>query len=277
MDQQDGRLLAANLTPMDPPWSLRIVAVLMCAGILWRTFAASRGRQFFIRRIPGIDAIEESVGRATEIGRPIIFSTGIGALDNMQTLAGLRVLSWVARKCVQMLVRIIVPIAEPVVISAAGDILREAYRQEGREDSFDPNDVVFFGRDENAYATGVIGLLTRGEAAGAFYFGGFGFESLLMSETGNRVGAIQIAATADFFQIPFFLCACDYTLVGEELYAASAYLTRDPVEVGAVSGQDHCKALLLVIIFAGVAAATWQAVTGAAPSFMNPIEGLLGR
>lgn len=240
-------------------------------------FAARRGRAFYIRRIPGIDALEESVGRATEIGRPVVFVPGIGGLDNMQTIAGLSVLSWVARRCVQMMVRIFVPIAEPVVISVAGDMLREAFRQEGNDEAFNAKDIVFFGRDENAFAAGVIGLITRERAAAAYYFGGFGFESLLIAENGNRAGAIQVAATADFFQIPFFLCACDYTLIGEELYAAGAYLSRDPIQVGALSGQDFCKALLMFVILAGCIAALAMTLMNLNADVLNPIEGILRR
>lgn len=255
---------------MDIPWAIRILAFVMCAFILGAMVRARRGRQFFLRRIPGIDAIEESVGRATEMGRPVIFSPGTGNLDNMQTLAGLAVLGWVARRCVQMGVRVVVPLMEPVVVSAAGDILREAFREADREDEFDPNDVRFISKDQNAFAAGVIGILTREEAAAGFYFGAYGFESLLISETGRRVGAIQVAATADYFQIPFFICACDYTLIGEELYAAGAYLSRDPVQVGTLVGQDAAKLVLLFLILLGATAAV---VAGG----LNPVEGLLGK
>jgi hypothetical protein len=262
---------------MDPPWAIRILAAAMCILIVARMLLARRGKDYFIRRIPGIDAIEETVGRATETGRPVLFSPGMGAFDNMQTIAGLAVMAWVARRCVQMSVRMLVAIAEPVVISAADNILFDAFRQEGRESEYRPSDVFFFGRDENAYAAGVIGLLTREKVAAAYYFGGYGFETLLMAETGNRVGAIQVAATADFFQIPFFLCACDYTLIGEELYAASAYLSRDPIQVGGVSGQDFAKAILLAIIIAGSLAALWLALSGKGGAVLNPVEGILGR
>ncbi|MCH8273373.1 MAG: hypothetical protein IH851_01095 [Armatimonadetes bacterium] len=256
---------------MDVPWAIRLIALAMCAVILQRMFGARRGKTYFIRRIPGIDAIEESVGRATEMGRPVLFSPGTAGLDNMQTLAGLAVLGWIARRCVRMMVRIIVPIFEPVVLPAAADIVRDAYRAEGREEEFDPDDVRFLSKDQNAYAAGVIGILIREKVAAGFYFGPFGFESLLIAETGRRVGAIQVAATADFFQIPFFICACDYTLIGEELYAASAYLTREPVQVGTLAGQDLAKLILILLLVLGaIGAALW-------PGALNPLEGLLGR
>jgi hypothetical protein len=256
---------------MDPSWSIRIIALAMCVAILYRMAAARRGKQYFIRRIAGIDAIEEAVGRATEMGKPIVFSPGSAGLDNMQTLAGLAVLSWVAKRCVQMSVRVLVPLRIATVVSIAGDILREAFREADSEDSFEPNDVRFLSEDQNAYAAGTIGMISREGVASAFYFGSYGFESLLIAENGRRLGVVQIAATADYFQIPFFICACDYTLIGEELYAASAYLSRDPVQVGTVAGQDIAKmVILLLIVFGSFTAIFTQGE-------LNPVAGILGR
>ncbi len=55
-----------------------------------------------------------------------------------------------------------------------------------------------------------------------FIKGYFYAESLLMAETSYNVGAINIAGTTAVTQLPFFIVSCDYTLIGEELYAASA-------------------------------------------------------
>ena len=52
--------------------------------------------------------------------------------------------------------------------------------------------------------------------------------------------------------MPFFVVACDYTLIGEELYAASAYLTREPVLLGSIRGQDIAKGILILIAIIGV-------------------------
>jgi hypothetical protein len=81
-------------------------------------------------------------------------------------------------------------------------------------------------------------------------------ESLLLAETGASTGAIQIAGTDSVSQLPFFITACDYTLIGEELYAASAYLSREPLLLGSLKGQDVGKALITLLIIIGVVAAT---------------------
>ena len=75
-------------------------------------------------------------------------------------------------------------------------------------------------------------------------------------ETGASTGAIQIAGTDSDHQLPFFVTTCDYTLIGEELYAASAYLSREPVQVGTLLGQDVGKLAVLSLIALGSIAAT---------------------
>ena len=61
-----------------------------------------------------------------------------------------------------------------------------------------------------------------------------------------------VAGTAEVDQLPFFVVACDYTLIGEELYAAGASLSGDPVQVGSIRGQDIAKAVFFVYIAVGV-------------------------
>ena len=93
--------------------------------------------------------------------------------------------------------------------------------------------------------------------------GAYFAESLLLTETGASTGAIQIAGTDSDHQLPFFVTTCDYTLIGEELYAASAYLSKEPVQIGTLLGQDIGKAVVLSAIGIGIVLATVGTVTGA--------------
>jgi len=86
--------------------------------------------------------------------------------------------------------------------------------------------------------------------------GSYFAESLLLTETGASTGAIQIAGTDSDHQLPFFVTTCDYTLIGEELYAASAYLSREPVLVGTLRGQDIGKAVIMSVLILGTFLAT---------------------
>ena len=76
----------------------------------------------------------------------------------------------------------------------------------------------------------------------------FLLKSLLFAETGNSIGAIQIAGTGSQTQIPFFVTACDYTLMGEEFFAASAYLSKQPELIAGITAQDIIKIILVGFI-----------------------------
>lgn len=232
-----------------------IVVVVVTALILHSILSALRGKELFIRRIPGIDAIEEAVGRATEMGRPMLFSVGLGGVD-IETFQALAIASYVARLAANYRNRVILPVVDTVVYTIAEEVLREAYAEAGNPDAFRSEDVRFLSGSQFAYASGVVGIMNRERVAANFFFGPFFAESLILAETGQSLGAIQIAGTASILQVPFFIAACDYTIIGEEFYATSAYLSRDPIHLGSVVGQDYSKIALAAFTIAGVAMAT---------------------
>jgi hypothetical protein len=136
-------------------------------------------------------------------------------------------------------------------MSVAQEIVKQAYLEKGRPDAFRPDRINYLTDDQFGYVAGVSGIMMRDKPAACFYLGTFYAESLILAETGNSVGAIQIAGTAEPSQIPFFVAACDYTLIGEELFAASAYLSRNPKEVGSLKGQDVSKIIIISFIIIG--------------------------
>jgi len=248
-------------------WAIRVLFLFFALAVLGRIWQAKRGKNLYIRRIPGVDALEEAVGRATEMGRPVMFVPGIGAFDNMATPAGLQVMKYVAQKTATYSVRLIIPVFAPVVYPVAKDMYREACMEVDRPDVFDSDDVRYYSDNQSAFAAAAAGAMMREQVAGAFYFGSFGYESLILAETGQKVGAIQVAATNDVFQIPFFLCACDYTLIGEELFAASAYLGREPTQLGSISGQDIAKVAVVALILLGSVTAFISTLRGQPTDF----------
>jgi hypothetical protein len=136
-------------------------------------------------------------------------------------------------------------------------IVKQAYLEAGKADSFVPDNVRFIAEDQFAYASGVTGIMNRERPAANLLLGAFWAESLIFAEVGNSIGSIQIAGTANTAQIPFFVAACDYCLVGEELYAASAYLSRDPVLLGNLIAEDGGKMVMLALIILGSVMATF--------------------
>jgi hypothetical protein len=231
--------------------NLLILTAIVSAAILIFTFLAGRGREFYIRKIAAITAVEEAVGRATEMGKTVLFVPGNQDMDNVQTVAGLTILSSVARKTAEYETSLTVPTSRSLVMATGREVVKQSYQAAGRPDLF-REDMVYYVTDEQfGYVAALDGFMLREKPAACFYLGAFFAESLVLAETGNSIGAIQVAGTAQPTQLPFFVAACDYTLIGEELFAASAYLSRDLRMLGSLRGQDVGKALAMISIVVG--------------------------
>jgi len=216
--------------------------ILIC---LWR---ARRGHIPFIRRIAGIDAIEEAVGRSTEMGRPIVFGMGWTDIRMIQTHVCLSILRHVAHLAATMKTPLIVLVRVANVYPVAEQVVREAYTAAGAPDLFNAEEQVkFLSEQSEVYAMGVARTIEETNAGCALLFGVFDFTSLLMAEPGARMGVLQIAGDPQLWQIPFFVCTCDHTVIGEEYFAAGAYVSPDPTMRGTLLSQDIIK-----LIFAGL-------------------------
>lgn len=233
--------------------NILIAMVIFFALVIYFIEHAKVGRHLFVRRIAGLDAVEEAVGRATEMGKPIVYVPGLGSVADIATIASLNILGEVAKKTAQYDSALLVPNRDPIVYTVAREVVKEAYTRAGRPDTFKADNIFYITSEQFAYAAAVDGLMVREKPATNFFLGTFWAESLILAETGATTGAIQIAGTDSVFQLPFFITACDYTLIGEELYAASAYLSREPLLVGSLKGQDFGKILILLVIVFGSA------------------------
>ena len=220
--------------------------------ILFMIQRAKKGGKLYIRKIAGLDAVDEAVGRATEMGKKVFYVPGINDMDNVQTIAGMIILGYVAEMTATYDTYLEVPVCRSIVLVTAKEVVKEAYTKAGRPDSYHPDQVYYLTDDQFGYAAGIDGKVVREKPATIFYMGAFFAESLILAETGNAAGAIQIAGTAQPSQLPFFVAACDYTLIGEELFAASAYLSKEPKLLGSLKGQDYAKAVILISIILGM-------------------------
>lgn len=245
--------------------NLFVIGLLIAGSVIYFIAHAKRGKKLFIRRIAGLEAVDEAIGRATEMGRPILFIPGINDMDDVQTIAGITLLGRVARVVADYDIKINMPVARSIVMTVARETIKEAYISAGRPDEYNDDMVRYITDEQFGYVAAVDGIMVREKPATCFYLGAFFAESLILAETGNSIGAIQIAGTAMPAQLPFFVAACDYTLIGEELFAASAYLSNEPKQLGSLKGQDVGKVIGMAAISLGVISATISQAWGSAP------------
>jgi hypothetical protein len=242
-------------------WFL-VTLVLFCSAVVAFIVMARRGVKLKVRKIAGLEAVDEAVGRATEMGRPCLFVPGIQDMNDIQTIAGITILSRVSKTAAEYDAKIEVPTCRSLVMTAARETAQAAYLTAGRPEAYHDDSIYYVTDEQFGYVAHVGGLMQRERPAACFYLGHFFAESLILAEMGNGIGAIQIAGTAEPSQLPFFVAACDYTLIGEEFFAASAYLSGEPGQIGSLKGQDVGKLIVAVGIIVGVTAATIVSLTG---------------
>jgi len=229
-------------------WNVLIGVLLFTAFLVVNIFRARAKGSLYVRPIAGLKALDEAIGRATEMGRPVLYVPGLSDMSEVGTFAAITICARLAHRVAEMGCDIDVPCYDPVVMTVLDGAVREAYSKAGKPDAFRPGCVHYVSAQQMAYVAAVNGFMLRELPAANIYMGSFYAESLLLAETGARTGAIQIAGTDKVTQLPFFVCACDYTLLGEELFAASAYLGREPIQLATVIAQDWAKALAAAAI-----------------------------
>ncbi len=244
----------------DPCHNTVLAVVLLYSTIVLLTIYFAQRRDMYIRPIAGLQAVNEAIGRATEMGQPILYVTGLSGVSDIATIAAMLILGHLAKRTAAYETPIIVPCNDPIVMAVEREIVRDAYIEAGKPQNYAPENIYYITDSQFGYVAAVDGIMLREKPAANFYMGYFYAESLILAETGSASGAIQIAGTDADTQLPFFITACDYTLMGEELYAASAYLSRNPLLLAQLKGQDLGKVAIIALLVAGAAAATIAAL-----------------
>jgi hypothetical protein len=202
------------------------------------------------RTIPALIAIEESVGRAAEMGRPVWYDSAYAVITGPladQTYAGLSVLSYVAKLTARHNVPLFSTTGQVPTIALMQETIREAYIVEGHSEQFSIDMVNYM--PVNA---AILGKVLRERPAAAILVGAYMSDSITKAETANRIGAMVISGTATTHNIPFLFMCSDYTLIGEEIYAAGAILSQETDKIGSLIGEDAGKYIALVLIALGV-------------------------
>lgn len=243
-------------------WMLYGTVTVALVFVLFNIARAKKSSAVTIRRIAGLDQIDEAVGRATETARPVLMSPGLGTLDGIAVQA-LTIFASIARSAARFGTPIRLLNFDAAVFGVAQEMIRDVYLSEGVPEQFDPDSVRFVSDRQFAYASAVAGVIHREQVAATFMMGEFFAESLIMAENANMVGAIQVAATTQVTQTPFFVAACDYVLLGDEFYAASAYLGRQPVLLGSLVGVDWAKMMFMLFL---IVAVVWHSIQAHGPA-----------
>jgi hypothetical protein len=212
-----------------------------------------------LRSIPAFDALRGVTARAIETGRTLHVSLGLGGITSDVTadsLAGLSVLEYVAGQSAAAGVPPIVTLADPTLLPLAQDVIRRPYGADREGGAQAARHVRWVALEPAAYAAGVMGVLGGESVDANVMIGTFGDEYLLMGEAASRREIAHIGGASDPNVLPFVFATADETLIGEDMYAASAYLSGKPWHVGSLLAQDFMRWVIVAVIVVLVAVET---------------------
>lgn len=255
---------------------LILLLALLVATLLFALFFAVRartGRVPSVRPLPGIDRLRTKFSEVAESGQPIHVATGAGQLGapgtTAETIASLMIAQRIAEETTQRGGNVAATTGEIVGHTALRGAFRRAYRQAGFISDYQPSSVQFAAQNEpTAYAAGVAARYKAEPAAASMVAGNYGAEALLITGEGAAQKIPQIAATTSLAALPVLALSADATLVGEDLFAAEAYLSDQAAPKARLRAHDALRWLIVLALIGGI---VWQILAMFLPGQVPPL------
>jgi hypothetical protein len=235
-------------------WDIVYLALLWI-GTTYYIRLAQQGKWRKIRTIPAVQAIEEMVGRGTEMGRPVHFCPGdsttlVGSKAPM-ILAGLAICKHVAELAAKYDAEMFATVASkdgPYLLVMIEDIMRQAYLEAGKPEKFRPGETVRFVSDQqHGLTSAMAGIYQREQVAATVLVGGWAGATVNMIGSAHAAGAMVLYGTCRQAQLMWAIALADYVLITEEIFAAAAQLSEEPIQLGSIAAQDIAKWVAVAI------------------------------
>lgn len=214
-----------------------------------------------LRRIGAYESLKQLLARASETGQPVHISVGtagVGGARTAETTAGLSTLEYLADRAAVTGAPPIVTVTEPTALPAVLDQLRRAYERQGYPEEFDPQQARLLAPPVNnsavPYAAGVMELLGSEEVLASVMVGSFGDEYLLMTEPGAQRKLLQVGGSSNLEVLPLVQLTMSHPVIGEEIYAAGAYLNQRARQISSLLAQDLFRVGIVLVVLLVIAA-----------------------
>jgi hypothetical protein len=228
---------------------LGFAAILLLALTLWR-----RRSPAILRPIDAYERLNRAVGLAVESGTRLHISLGRGNLLTARggsALAGLAMLRRLAERTSASDRPPVVTSGDASLAILSQDTLHSGYRAAGAEQQYRFSTGRLTGLTPFSYAAGTMPVEHDENVSANVVIGDLGAESALIAEASDRENSSLIAASDDLSAQAIFYASAQEPLIGEELFAAGAYVGAGAAHEASLQVQDIFRWLIIIAILAG--------------------------
>lgn len=230
-----------------------IGALLLLVLTLWK-----RKSPKHLRDIPALKNFYRAMGLSVEDGTRIHVAVGYGDLlttRNGSALAALGMLRHLSEYTSASDRPPVTSAGDAALSLLTQDTLHAGYIAAGAEESFVPTTGRLTGLSPFGFAAGAMPILRDEKVSANILMGHFGPEAALLAEAAERENVITIGASDSLAAQSILFAMGQDALIGEELFAAGAYLGAGASHTASVTVQDILRwTIIIVIIPLGVIA-----------------------
>jgi hypothetical protein len=231
---------------------LTVVAFLLGVVTQWKRRSPAK-----LRDIPALTRLQRMLGVSVEDGTRLHVSLGSGNLLDARggsALAGLAMLRHIAERTSVSDAPPVVSAGDPVVGLLSQDSLRAGYKAAGAGDLFSHNTGRVSGLSPFGYAAGAMHIPQNENVSANIMTGHFGPEVALLTDAAERENAILFGASDNLAGQSVLFANTQDALIGEELFAAGAYLGAGASHEASLTLQDVIRWLIILVLLGGAAA-----------------------
>lgn len=206
-----------------------------------------------LRPLRGLETMRRAIAHGAETGRALHLSPGPGAVggrgSTAETIAGLIAVERVATEAALNGATILASSGDAVTHLALRGSLRQAYQRAGLGQDYRSSSVQLVAhQDPIAYASGVTTLYSRQKLEASQMLGAFDQELLLAGEIGEQRQVPQLLGATSPIAQPLAVLSGEGALIGEEIYAAEAYLSTNTTTQARLATQDLLRTVVIVVL-----------------------------
>lgn len=234
---------------------LGFLFALVCLGLIL-FFALYNNQRFKVdfRSVQAFKHLRREIDLAVEAGKRLHISLGSGNINELQggsAFVGLTMLDRCARAASNSDRPPVTTSGDGVITILSQDTLRHTYLSLATEQRYDPASARLTGLTPMAYAAGAMPAIHDEQVSANIFAGHFGSEVALLNEAGERSQSLTVAGSDSLPGQAVLYATSDEPLLGEELYAAGAYLGAGRAHSASLQMQDILRWLLVLIIVIG--------------------------